>query len=239
MVKGLLIDFGGTVDTDGIHWFRVFEAAYRECGAGVPVELLRQAYVHAERTLGKTALIGTDFTFSRTLETKIVLQTEFLEQEGLHIGCRGEILDFCMNLVRDNINKVSGPVLERLAASMPIALVSNFYGNMHRVLGEFGIEGHFADVVESAVVGLRKPDMQIFTLACSRLGLTPDSVLMAGDSWDKDILPAHEAGCRTCWLNRGKGYDMASDSNSNMQADAQIDSLSCLGSVIFDKFAKN
>jgi len=237
MVKGLLIDFGGTIDTDGIHWFRVFEAAYRECGAGVPVELLRQAYVHAERTLGKTALIGREFTFSRTLETKIALQTEFLEQEGLHVGRQGSILDCCMNLVRDNINKVSGPVLERLSASMPIVLVSNFYGNMHRVLSEFGIEGHFTDVVESAVVGLRKPDPQIFTLACSRLGLTPDKVVMAGDSWDKDIQPAHEAGCLTCWLNRGQGYDVSSDSNNNMRADAQIGSLSCL-SIIFDKFAK-
>ena len=28
MIKGILIDFGGTIDSDGIHWFDAFREAY-------------------------------------------------------------------------------------------------------------------------------------------------------------------------------------------------------------------
>ena len=34
----------------------------------------------------------------------------------------------------------------------------------------------------------------------------PRKVLVVGDSYTKDILPAHEIGCRTCWL-KGEGWD--------------------------------
>ena len=62
---------------------------------------------------------------------------------------------------------------------LPLVLVSNFYGNMSVVLREFGFDGLFLQVIESAVVG---------------------------DSLDKDIIPAQEAGCQTVWL-RGEGWN--------------------------------
>ncbi len=45
MIKGILIDFGGTIDSDGIHWFKAFQDAYALV-ADVPEPLLSDAYVH-------------------------------------------------------------------------------------------------------------------------------------------------------------------------------------------------
>ena len=84
MIKGILIDFGGTIDSDGIHWFDQFRDAY-SLVASVPESLLWDAYVHAERTLGRNPIIGPDYTFCKTLQTKIALQTEYLQCKGVTI----------------------------------------------------------------------------------------------------------------------------------------------------------
>ena len=83
--------------------------------------------------------------------------------------------------------------------------MSNFYGNMETVLQEFGFDGLFQQVIESAVVGIRKPDSRIFTLGVKALGLQPHEVLVVGDSMSKDMVPAKDAGCWTVWL-KGEGW---------------------------------
>ena len=196
MINGILIDFGGTIDSDGIHWFDQFRDAYALV-ADIPEPLLWDAYVHTERTLGRNPIIGPDYTFCKTLQTKIALQTEYLQQHGITVTAQDTILDTCYNKVVKHISTVSKPVLERLSAQYPMVLVTNFYGNMHTVLKEFGLDYLFKDVVESAVVGVRKPDPQIFRLGVAVLGLEPQETVMIGDSQEKDILPAQSIGCQT------------------------------------------
>ena len=197
MIKGILIDFGGTIDSDGIHWFNAFSDAYAMV-ADVPKELLWDAYVHTERTLGRNPIIKPTDTFCKTLQTKIALQTEYLQSKGITITAQDTILDTCYNRVVKHISTVSKPVLEKLYAKYPMVLVTNFYGNMHSVLKEFGLDHLFKDVIESAVVGVRKPDPEIFRLGVAALGLEPSEIVMIGDSPDKDILPAQSIGCHTC-----------------------------------------
>ena len=196
MIKGILIDFGGTIDSDGIHWFKAFQDAYALV-ADIPEPLLWDAYVHTERTLGRNPVIGPDYTFCKTLQTKIALQTEYLQQHGITVTAQDTILDTCYNRVVKHISTVSKPALEKLYAKYPMVLVTNFYGNMHTVLIEFGLDHLFKDVVESAVVGVRKPDPQIFRLGVAVLGLEPQETVMIGDSQEKDILPAQSIGCQT------------------------------------------
>ncbi len=199
MIKGILIDFGGTIDSDGIHWFNAFKDAY-DMVADVPKELLWDAYVYTERTLGSNPIIKPTDTFCKTLQTKIALQTEYLQTKGITITAQDTILDTCYNKVVKHISTVSKPVLEKLYAKYPMVLVTNFYGNMHTVLAEFGLDHLFKDVIESSVVGVRKPDPEIFRLGVKALGLASQETVMIGDSPDKDIIPAQSIGCRTILL---------------------------------------
>ena len=217
MIKGILIDFGGTIDSDGIHWFNAFSDAYAMV-ADVPKELLWDAYVHTERTLGRNPIITPTDTFCKTLQTKIALQTEYLQSKGITITAQDTILDNCYNKVVKHISTVSKPVLERLG--LPMVLVTNFYGNMHTVLAEFGADHLFKDVVESGVVGVRKPDPEIFRLGVKALGLETAETVMIGDSPDKDIIPAQSIGCKTVWL-QGKNR-----SEAQCTPDQTISSLS-------------
>ncbi len=92
-----------------------------------------------------------------------------------------------------------------------MVLVSNFYGNVEAVLTDFDLRRYFKAIIESAVVGVRKPDPQIFRLGVEALGMKPENVLVVGDSYKKDIIPAETIGCRTAWL-KGKGWTEDEDS---------------------------
>jgi len=197
MIKGILIDFGGTIDSDGIHWFDAFREAYALV-SDIPRDVLYEAYVHVERTLGSNPIITPDFTFRQTLQVKIFMHCGYLRSKGISISDADQdtVLNYCYNKVVHHISDVSKPALEKI--TLPMVLVSNFYGNMHTVLEEFGLSHLFKDVIESAVVGVRKPDPQIFRLGVQALGLDPSETVMIGDSQDKDIIPAQSIGCQTC-----------------------------------------
>ena len=207
MTAGYIFDYGGTLDTGGQHWGQVLWHAYERHRVPVTEVQFREVYVYAERTLGRNPIIRPDFTFRQTLEAKLRLQLEFLEVKDEKY--RQTILD---DLYERTIvmTAQSRKILQQLKElGVPMVLVSNFYGNMHTVLHEFGFDGLFLKVIESAVVGIRKPDPRIFLLGVEALGLKPEEVTVVGDSLDKDIIPAHEAGCQTIWL-RGDGWTSAS-----------------------------
>ena len=171
-------------------------------------QLFREAYVHAERTLGKNPIIKPDFTFLRTLETKVEIELKYIEErvEGFNAGqWLRPIVD---DLYAETLSHTrrSREVLQRLAGKMPMVLVSNFYGNVSTVLKEMNLDTLFPKVIESAVVGVRKPDPRIFTLGVEALGLKPEEVVVVGDSYDKDIQPAKAAGCHTVWFV-GEGWN--------------------------------
>ncbi len=200
MIKGYIFDYGGTLDTGGQHWGKVIWHAYERQRVPVTESQFREAYVHAERTLGKNPIIQPDFTFRRTLEEKIRIELEFL---GLP-DYQQQVVDDLYAITLQETSK-SREVLLTLKKQYPMVLVSNFYGNIATVLREFSLDGIFDTIIESAVVGVRKPDPRIFTLGVEALGLQPDEVVVVGDSMDKDIIPASQAGCHTVWF-KGEGW---------------------------------
>ena len=84
-------------------------------------------------------------------------------------------------------------------------MVTNFYGNMKQVLKEFELDSLFEDVIESAVVNIRKPDARLFKMALEVLQMPAANVLAVGDSYYKDMEPASAIGCQTAWL-KGEGW---------------------------------
>ena len=100
-------------------------------------------------------------------------------------------------------------MLERLHQNYEMVLVSNFYGNIRTVLREFGLDVFFKDIVESAEVNIRKPDPRIYEIGVERLGLRPDDVVVVGDSFSKDVVPAKAIGCHAVWL-KGKSWKQES-----------------------------
>ena len=224
MIRGYIFDYGGTLDTGGNHWGKVIWHAYERVGVPVDEALYREAYVYGERTLGRNPIIQPNFTFRQTLEQKIGLQLDFIESkcpEVTRAKYGEQLLDDLYIRTCEETTR-SRNVLLQLHERFPMVLVSNFYGNIATVLREFSLDGIFQQIVESAVVGIRKPDSRIFTLGVEALDLDPSDVVVVGDSIDKDIIPARQAGCHTMWF---KGEGWTSDPVDESAADRIITNL--------------
>ena len=240
-VKGIIFDYGGTLDTCGQHWGKKLWHAYERQHVPVTEQQFRDAYVYGERTLGRNPIIKPDYTFHRTLSTKIRLEMEHLcthgawdaSEEEFHAKHQAVLDDLYAEVQATTAHSIG--VLRELHERYPMVLVSNFYGNIECVLHEFGFDGLFLNIVESAIVGVRKPDPRIFELGVEALRRSSDvetlrssdvekdatsklsslhsplstllsqEVLVVGDSFYKDILPAQKAGCRTAWF-KGEGW---------------------------------
>ncbi len=88
-------------------------------------------------------------------------------------------------------------VLEGLAATRRLALVSNFdHGlHVHRALDGWDLTRHFEAVAVSSEVGYAKPDPRIFDGVLASMALAPEEVCYVGDE-ATDVAAATAAGMR-------------------------------------------
>jgi putative hydrolase of the HAD superfamily len=234
MIKGVLIDYGGTIDTDGVHWGQVLWNAYVQYDIPVSKEVFGQAYTYGEKALAVKPLIKPEHNFLDVLTIKLGEQFDFLYASG-HFKDKGSYADSipkmaatCNQFAAGCIDEAK-PVLAKLAAHYPLVMVSNFYGNIQSVLETFGIRGYFKNIIESSVVGHRKPDPQIYVLGVQSLNLPAAECIVIGDSYAKDIEPGKKAGCQTVWL-KGEGWE--SDPVTPVSADRVIKSFVELPEVL-------
>ena len=244
-IKGIIFDYGGTLDTRGDHWSEVLWQGYEHFGIGVAADeevepgvsihkqAFRDAYVYGERALAVNPIVTPDFHFEDILREKLILELNFLagkelletgkddaeKQAKLGNDSDASSESLLLSLSDSEIHQIAvdmahyinaktldllqenKQVLEHLKqAGYPMVLVSNFYGNINQVLKDAGIDGYFKEVIESAVVGVRKPNPAIFALGVCALDLPASQVLVVGDTYGKDIIPAHKLGCHTLWI---------------------------------------
>ncbi|GHV59251.1 hypothetical protein FACS1894182_13060 [Bacteroidia bacterium] len=231
-VKGLLLDYGGTIDTNGKHWAEVLWDAYVTQGIPVTKPAFREAYIYGERYLATHPVIRPSDSFHDVLMAKTRLQIQWLIDNGFLIKNAQSsayslaISNHCYTFARI-VSKNSAQILQKLASQFSLGLVSNFYGNLETVLNEFELLSCFQSIVESAVVNVRKPDPAIFRRGVQALDAKPEEIVVIGDSYSKDILPAHALGCRTIWL-RGLSWD---ETDTGTVADVEIRDLNELLTV--------
>ena len=244
-IKGIIFDYGGTLDTRGDHWSEVLWQGYEHFGIGVAddeevepgvsihKQAFRDAYVYGERALAVNPIVTPDFHFEDILREKLILELSFLagkelletgkndaeKQAKLGNDSDASSESLLLSLSDSEIHQIAvdmahyinaktldllqenKQVLEHLKqAGYPMVLVSNFYGNINQVLKDAEIDGYFKEVIESAVVGVRKPNPAIFALGVCVLDLPASQVLVVGDTYGKDIIPAHKLGCHTLWI---------------------------------------
>lgn len=228
-VRGLIFDYGGTIDSRSEHWSRIIARAYAAAGVTLDDATFRDAYVFGERRLAAERLVLPGDNFRRLMYVKALAEIDRLVQLGALAPdteadrLASSVADYCYEHARRCIDSARAAV-GRLADSFPSVLVSNFYGNIDTVLCDFGLRHLFRGIIESSVVGVRKPDPRIFMLGAVALGLRPDEVMVIGDSLTKDILPAESAGFRTAWI-KGPGWSADEDNASHRSETASLEAL--------------
>ena len=205
-----LFDFGGTLNSDGDHWGALFRKMYERLYPDLGTDETESAYITAERRLSAEGLRNESF----------------LETLGLQIGYQFEALGIdAPEVVRQESERFHAVAAERMARFLRLivehegmllpGIVSNFYGNIPAICEEFGVTRHLRVVVDSARVGLRKPEPAIWMHAIELAGYEPAETVVVGDSLKNDIRPAEALGCRTIWC---RGLEWREQQKGDLEA---------------------
>ena len=90
------------------------------------------------------------------------------------------------------------------AAGCAIGIVANQAATVVDSLKAHGIAPLIDFMGVSALVGLEKPNPEIFSKAMAALNVAPSDVIHVGNRLDTDVLPAQGLGMRTAWILRGE-----------------------------------
>jgi putative hydrolase of the HAD superfamily len=211
-MRAILFDLGGTLDFPR-HWLDRFVTHYQAAGIDIRRPELDDAFSAATRTAYACSAELRHYSLAQLVGLLVDLQFE-------HVGVHGTMRTTHRVLVRGGRGiielkrqirdafvaesaigfAISRPVLMLLARRFKIGVVSNFYGNLERVIADADLARAVTAIADSRRVGFYKPDPRIFTAALARLEVPPQEAIMVGDSLEKDCAPAHAMGMTTVWL---------------------------------------
>ncbi|PYI94560.1 MAG: hypothetical protein DME97_00875 [Verrucomicrobia bacterium] len=197
MLRTILFDMGGTLDGDGLHWQDRFVALYRSFGVELPRESLREAFDAAERKAVVDETIGSS-NLSQMTEL-------YVKWQLAHLGLQDQELQ--RHLVEGFVTPMRATTAEnaQLLATLAergfeLGVVSNGCGNVETLCADFGFAPFLSVIVDSRRVGFCKPDPAIFRYAAEKLGCDPGTILMVGDSFERDVVAAKKVGMKTAWV---------------------------------------
>lgn len=96
-------------------------------------------------------------------------------------------------------------VLDYLAPKYNMYILSNGFRELQSCkMNSSGINSYFKKVILSEDIGLLKPRAEVFYFALSATQSELRESLMIGDSWDADIVGAHQVGIHQVYYNLSK-----------------------------------
>jgi putative hydrolase of the HAD superfamily len=197
MIRTLLFDMGGTLDGEGVHWLDRFLALYQNFGVQLPRETIRGAFDEAERRSAQDEGIAAA-DLARMIDLHVEWQLAHLELKDPDL--EQHLIDGFIAPVRQAAAENAQLLATLVARGFELGVVSNGCGNVERLCEDLGYMPFLSVVVDSRRVGLFKPDPAIFRHAAEKLGGDPGTMMMVGDSFERDVVPAKKAGMTTAWL---------------------------------------
>ena len=157
---------------------------------------------YATISSGYWASRSTDLTTKYTREDVVELSwRDFLSAHDLDESLSAELAqrywtEFCR---ADALNPGAKALLQCLSPHYRLGMITNGYSDSQRGrLGAAGLLEVFDPLLISEEVGVAKPDVRIFKMALTHLGLPPEAVLYVGDSISHDREGCLRAGIDFC-----------------------------------------
>jgi putative hydrolase of the HAD superfamily len=193
--SAVLFDFGGTLDAEGLSWKERFHRLFEREGAAPEPARFDPVFYAADDAL--VGAIPESLTLHDTVRRVADGVAGALRPNDAALGPRvaARFLADARACFESN-----APILERLARRYRLGIVSNFYGNLATVCDNAQVRQYFGVIVDSARVGISKPDPRIFMKAAAALGIEPGRAVMVGDSLARDMVGARAAGMAHIWL---------------------------------------
>ena len=194
-IENIIFDFGGTLDGNGIHWRdRFFYLIKKQ----IPALTWEQFEYADHRSIAD--FVADERTKSRTLresaETILSGINHYLPIGIIDLALTTE--QFCQPA--EEFLKRNRDFLEKLASSYRLGVISNNFGNTQGWCDEYELTPLLDTVIDSTVVGIEKPDPQIFYLALDEMGISSKNSVYVGDTFRDDVVGSNQAGMFSAWL---------------------------------------
>lgn len=176
LITAVLFDFGGVITTSPFEAFARYELE-----VGLPPDSIRKI----------NSTNPDDNAWAKMERSEVTLPEfcELFEAEAKSIGLQlsGEKVLGCLS---GDVRPQMVRALEILKERMPIGCITNNMKSGHgsgmsrtedQAATIAQIMTMFEVVIESAKVGIRKPDPRIYTMACNELGVDPDNCAYLDD----------------------------------------------------------
>lgn len=195
MIEAVIFDFGGVITTSPFEAFARFEAA-----RGLPADIIRRvnAANHLENAWAK---------FERA-EVDLAAFDELFAAESRALGAevRGrDVLPLLSGELRPEMVEALRRIKTRFRTGcITNNLPANAIGSTHgRTLYVAEVMALFDHVIESAKIGLRKPDPRIYEMMVQRLGVDPTACVYL-DDLGVNLKPARAMGMTTIKVLSGQ-----------------------------------
>ncbi len=181
--RALLLDYGGVLTGPVASSFFTFEEEI-----GIPSGRSFELLVEASRTPGG-GMIGALERGEISSEEFDAQLVSLLRDDGYQVPESGVLQNlFAAMVPTGNLWDVADQVR---SSGVPVGLLSNSWGT--DIYPRDRLASTFDVLVISAEVGMRKPDPQIYELACERIGKAPGQVAFV-DDLPRNVEVARELG---------------------------------------------
>ena len=235
MIKAVFFDLDGTLCDSDTAWdlaqrdmFQLFRKHYPD----VSEETLTAAWrtIHQELfqqlNAGKCSMADVRDSRFQCLFRELDLSTNSVMEEINDFFCSRYLTS--LHLYEDVT------VLEELHA-YHVGIITNGAHDEHTdsqlsKVRHLGLSECIQSLTISGEIGIRKPKVGIFKVACERAGILPVEAMFIGDSVQNDIVGANQAGMTSVHINRtsSKLIPKMADEQPDYSISNLYDVLSCL-----------
>ena len=194
-IQAILFDFGGTLDGNGLHWR---ERAYRFIQSKFP-HVSREEFDRADHVSVENFVASGEGRRRDLRQTADAIFTGIYE--GLELDSRigvSFLHDFCRDA--EQLLHQNRQWLASLTSDYRLGVISNNFGNTKGWCDDYALSPLLDVIVDSTVIGIKKPDGGIFQAALTELNISAHEAIYVGDTYFDDMVGAKSVGMWTAWL---------------------------------------
>ncbi len=195
MIRGVFFDAGNTILFPDYYIYRdICEALGVESGIDEIVRAEAKARSAFDRSVADSP--GTDvYDFWSVYYTPFFRMLGVSEESILDaIDMTRVANDTGLGIWKQPVEGLDSTLDSLSARDLSLGVISNSDGRLEWRMEEIGILDRFDFVIDSAIVGISKPDCRIFEDALKRSSLSPEEAVYVGDYYEVDVRGSRAAG---------------------------------------------